>query len=163
MNFARLTLLEISEVGTIYSNEIWRKPTWCTSVALGFNIIKGRWGSGLGKGKLYVHIILDSVCGTYFRTAALKFLTAVEGNQGCNNVCPCGLFRTYKAYPVLIWVLRGHNQGWTCGPIVCICKEYLLWDPGAWFVDLVVGNRVCNNASWTWPARCISVAWGFKV
>ena len=43
----------------------------------------------------------------------------------------------------LVWVLRGQNQGRTCGPIGCMCEEYLLWGHGAF--DLVVGNRVCNN------------------
>ena len=101
MNFVRLTLFEVTEGGTIYSNEICKKPSWCTTVALDFNVIKCWWSSGQGKGKFYVNIVIASVCGTYFGTAALKLLTVVEGNRGCNNVCPCGWFRSYKATPLV--------------------------------------------------------------
>ena len=53
------TLLEVTKAGTIHVHASCTRPTRCTPVLLGFKGVE--WGS-----KLCMHIVIASVCGTYF-------------------------------------------------------------------------------------------------
>ena len=68
------TLLEVTEAGTIHVYASCTRPTRCTPVLLGFKGVK--WGV-----KVMIHIVIASVCDTYFGAPVLEFSTLFEATE----------------------------------------------------------------------------------
>ena len=67
------TLLEVTETGTIHVHASCTRPTRCKPVLMGFKEVNG--------GKIYVHIVIASVCDTYFGDPVLEFSTLLEATE----------------------------------------------------------------------------------